>query len=81
MQFDSNFADKSSVTLSSFDILMDILSFSTRAHLEFLKIGQDGGNIVELFRTVLTRLLYSEERDPLRISNLMKKLVDKFERL
>ena len=49
--------------------------------MEFLKIGQDGGNIVELFRTVLTRLLYSEERDPLRISNLMKKLVDKFERL
>ena len=59
---------------------MKILSFSTRVNLESLKIGQDGGNM-ESIRTVLTQLLHSEERDPQRINNLMKKLVDKFERL
>ncbi len=36
---------------------------------------------MELIRNVLTRILHSEERDPQRINNLMKKLVDKFERL
>jgi hypothetical protein len=71
---------KSAGDNASIDILMKILSFSTRVHLEFLKIGKDGGKM-ELIRNVLTRILHSEERDPQRINNLMKKLVDKFERL
>ena len=68
----------------SFERLTDVLSFSSRVHLDFLKKGQNDRldrDIMEFIHTIPTRLLCLKERNPLRISNLMKRLVDKFQQL